>query len=52
MTGDAMPSDAFTIRVFVADGDPEGIRLIDRMNWTGIRHCCPAREMACRSPLS
>ena len=29
-------SDAFTIRIFVPDGDPEGIRLIDRMNWTGI----------------
>ena len=29
-------SDAFTIRIFVPGGDPEGIRLIDRMNWTGI----------------
>lgn len=29
-------SDPFTIRVFVADGDPEGIRIIDRMNWTGV----------------
>lgn len=29
-------SDPFTIRVFVPDGDPDGIRLIDRMNWTGI----------------
>ena len=29
-------SDPFTIRVFVADGDPEGVRLVDRMNWTGI----------------
>lgn len=28
--------DAFTIRMFVPDGDPEGIRIIDRMNWTGI----------------
>ena len=26
----------FTIRVFVPDGDPEGVRLIDRMNWTGL----------------
>jgi hypothetical protein len=24
----------FTIRIFVPDGDPEGVRLIDRMNWT------------------
>ena len=27
--------DAFTIRMFMPDGDPEGVRLIDRMNWTG-----------------
>jgi hypothetical protein len=25
----------YTIRIFVADGDPEGIRIIDQMNWTG-----------------
>jgi hypothetical protein len=30
-----MPA-AFTIRIFVPDGDPEGVRLIDRMNWTGL----------------
>lgn len=29
-------ADPFTIRIFVPDGDPEGVRLIDRMNWTGI----------------
>ena len=29
-------ADAFTIRIFVPDGDPEGIRVVDRMNWTGI----------------
>ena len=29
-------SDPFTLRIFVPDGDPEGVRLIDRMNWTGI----------------
>ena len=31
-----MDSDPFTIRIFVVDGDPEGIRLVDRMNWTGV----------------
>jgi hypothetical protein len=31
-----MANDPFTIRIFVPDGDPEGVRLIDRMNWTGI----------------
>ncbi|MBV9758233.1 MAG: GIY-YIG nuclease family protein [Alphaproteobacteria bacterium] len=29
-------ADPFTIRIFVVDGDPEGIRLVDRLNWTGI----------------
>jgi len=29
-------AEPFTIRIFVPDGDPEGIRLIDRMNWTGL----------------
>jgi hypothetical protein len=28
-------SDPFTIRIFVPDGNPEGVRIIDRMNWTG-----------------
>ena len=28
--------DPFTIRIFVPDGDPEGLRIIDRMNWTGL----------------
>ena len=31
-----MTNDPFTIRIFVPDGDPEGVRLIDRMNWTGL----------------
>jgi hypothetical protein len=30
-----MADHAFTIRIFVPDGDPEGVRIIDRMNWTG-----------------
>lgn len=29
-------SDPFTIRIYVPDGDPEGVRIIDRMNWTGL----------------
>jgi hypothetical protein len=29
-------ADPFTIRIFVPDGEPEGVRLIDRMNWTGL----------------
>jgi hypothetical protein len=30
-----MMPDPYTIRIFVADGEPEGLRIIDRMNWTG-----------------
>ena len=26
----------YTIRIFVPDGDPESVRIIDRMNWTGL----------------
>jgi Uri superfamily endonuclease len=33
--------DPFTIRIFVPDGDPEGVRLIDRMNWTGLSIAFP-----------
>lgn len=29
-------ADPFTIRVFVPDGDPESVLIIDRMNWTGV----------------
>jgi len=29
-------AEPFTIRIFVPDGEPEGIRIIDRMNWTGL----------------
>jgi hypothetical protein len=29
-------AEAFTIHIFVPDGDPDGIPLIDRMNWTGL----------------
>ena len=38
--------DAFTLRMFVPDGDPEGVRFIDRMNWTGFRCCVPAIQVA------
>ncbi len=31
-----MANNPFTIRIFVPDGDPEGVRVIDRMNWTGL----------------
>lgn len=25
----------FSLRIFVADGDPDGLRIVDRSNWTG-----------------
>jgi hypothetical protein len=31
-----MDNDPFTIRIFVVDGDPEGIRVVDKLNWTGV----------------
>jgi hypothetical protein len=31
-----MAGDPFTIRIFVLDGDPEGVRFIDQLNWTGL----------------
>lgn len=31
-----MAKNPFTIRIFVPDGDPEGVRVIGRMNWTGL----------------
>lgn len=36
--------DPFTIRIFVPDGDPEGVRIIDRMNWTGVGIAFPRSE--------
>lgn len=31
-----MKQDPFTIRIFVPDGNPDGVLVIDKMNWTGI----------------
>jgi hypothetical protein len=44
-----MLADPFTIRIFVADGDPEGIRLVDRMNWTGVGIVFPRERWAAAS---
>ncbi|MBI4821793.1 MAG: GIY-YIG nuclease family protein [Deltaproteobacteria bacterium] len=29
-------AEPFTIRIFVPHGDPDGVKIVDRMNWTGI----------------
>lgn len=28
-------SEPYTIHIFVVDGDPEGVKIVDRQNWTG-----------------
>src|SRR3954454_4704313 len=40
----AMASDGFTIRIFVPDGDPEGVRIIDRMASTGLAITFPRAQ--------
>jgi hypothetical protein len=29
-------SEPFTIRIFVPEGDPEGVKIVERLNWTGV----------------
>lgn len=38
-----MKADGYTIRIFVPDGDPEGVRIIDRMASTGLGISFPRR---------
>ena len=28
-------SQPFSLRIFVADGDPDGLRIVDKSNWIG-----------------
>lgn len=37
-------ADPFTIRIFVPAGDADGVRLIDRMNWTGLGIAFPRQK--------
>ena len=32
---DVSVSNAFSLRIFVADGDPDGLRVVERSNWIG-----------------
>jgi hypothetical protein len=34
-------AEPYTIRVFVPDGDPEGVKIIDLLNWTGVGIALP-----------
>ena len=31
----AMKTNPFSLRIFVADGDPDGLRIVDKSNWIG-----------------
>jgi hypothetical protein len=37
---------ASDIRIFVPDGNPEGVRIIDQMNWTGLGIAFPRDQWA------
>lgn len=39
-------AEPYTIRIFVPDGDPDGVRIIDRMNWTGVGLVFPREKWA------
>lgn len=41
-----MSAQPYTIRIFVAQGDPDGVRFIDRMNWTGLGIVIPREQWA------
>jgi Domain of unknown function (DUF4357) len=34
-------SRAFTVRIFLANGSPEGIRIVEKSNWNGVGIVCP-----------
>jgi hypothetical protein len=36
-------TEPYTIQIFVPDGDPEGVKIIERRNWTGKGICAHAR---------
>jgi hypothetical protein len=35
-----------TVRIFLADGSPEGLRLVEKSNWTGHALVCPRARFA------
>ena len=36
----------FSLRIFVVDGDPDGLRVVDRANWNGWRSRVQGRRAA------
>mgnify|MGYP003385955832 CR=1 FL=1 len=35
MASEVLSSTPFSLRIFVADGDPDGLRIVDKSNWIG-----------------
>lgn len=51
---DVAVGDGFTIHIYVPDGDPTGVRIVERMNWTGLVTVIPRsrwREVRSRDDL-
>lgn len=40
----AKPTRGFSIRIFVADGTPDGLRIVEKSNWTGRGVVCPRSQ--------
>lgn len=38
------PPRGFSIRIFVADGTPDGLRIVEKSNWTGRGVVCPRSQ--------
>ena len=41
-------AEGYTIHIFVPEGDPEGLRIIDRMNWTGRGYVTTSDMESCK----
>lgn len=37
-----MASSPFSLRIFIVDGDPDGLRLVERSNWVGKTRMFPS----------
>lgn len=36
--------ESYTLRILVIDGDPNGVKIISRMNWTGVGIAFPRHK--------
>ena len=37
-------AEPYTIRIFLVDGDPDGVKIVTRQNWTGWGIAFPRAE--------